>query len=101
MEHNEKTHVRALVARFVRRRWKLPLQIAGGAITMGLLMGAAVLRPEEEVSAADRARLAKVQAGGVVESLYAKSVGAPFTGAVETIAVKPGQKVRKGDLLFR
>lgn len=99
MEHNEKTHTRALVARFVRRRWKLPFQIAGGAVAMGVLMGAAVLRTDDET--ATTTRPAKLQAGGVVESLYAKSVGAPFDGAVETVSVRPGQKVKKGDLLFR
>jgi multidrug resistance efflux pump len=91
----------AVLARFIRRYWRLPAKLAGlaAAVVVLLLALPFLPRPEVKVEAANVAKPA--ESGATVESLLAKGVGAPFTGAVAAVSVKPGQVVKKNDLLFR
>lgn len=90
----------AVLARFVRRYWRLPLQVAGVTVLLLVLFAALPFlpRPTMRVEAADGRRPSST---GVVESLRAQGVGAPFEAPVERVAVEQGQAVKKGDLLFR
>lgn len=100
MEHTHGNMTLAVLARFIRRYWRVPAQVAGlSAVVMVLLIALPFLpRPEVRVEAANTPRPA--EAGATVESLFAKGVGAPFTGAIKDIRVQPGQAVKKNDLLF-
>ena len=91
----------AVLARFVRRYWRLPLQLAG---VVGFLLVLFVAlpflpRPAMRVEASDAPLRPSNTA--VVESLRARGVGATFDGPVERVTVVQGQAVKKGDLLFR
>jgi multidrug resistance efflux pump len=97
MEHSEKTAALALMARFLRMKWRLPLQICAAVVALMLLMGFSVSRRREDAGIKGPHQVVRP---GVVESLYAKSVGSPFDGQVSQVAVQPGQAVKKGELLF-
>jgi HlyD family secretion protein len=97
MEHTERDHVKALVARFVRRRWGVPLQIFAASTAAVFVLGAALLQEDDAPEPAP----APVETRGVVESLYRRPVGSRFDGTVASVAVRDGQAVKKGQLLFR
>lgn len=101
MEHTHGNLTLAVLARFIRRYWRVPAQLAGLiAVVLVLLMALPFLpRPEVRVEAATTPQA--VESNATVESLFAKGVGAPFTGAVASVSVKPGQVVKKNDVLFR
>jgi multidrug efflux pump subunit AcrA (membrane-fusion protein) len=101
MEHTQGNVTLAVLARFIRRYWRVPAKFMGMiAIVVVLLLALPFLpRPEVKVDAASAA--GPGESGATVESLYARGVGAPFTGAVALVGVKPGQVVKKNDLLFR
>jgi HlyD family secretion protein len=100
MEHIHGNVTLAVLARFIRRYWRVPAQLAGlTAIVLVLLIVLPFLpRPEARVEAASSPRAAETAA--TVESLFAKGIGAPFTGAVKEVRVTRGQAVKKNDLLF-
>ncbi|MGV3723878.1 MAG: biotin/lipoyl-binding protein [Actinomycetota bacterium] len=64
------------------------------------LWGLLGLAPPDDAPRLDRAPRV-VQASGVVVSSIAKGVGSPFSGTVESLQVKKGQRVTRGQLLFR
>ena len=101
MEHTQGNMTLAVLARFIRRYWRVPAKLVGLiAVVVLLLLALPFLpRPEVKVEAANAPKAAVT--GATVESLFAKGVGAPFSGAVEKVAVTPGQAVKKNDLLFR
>src|SRR5438105_1858097 len=96
MEHNDRQHALALIARFARRRWKVPLALTGGALTVATLMGAAALGPHQP-RMGQQVHVARAAiTAGVVESLYARIVGSSFPAPVQKLYVHEGQTVRKG-----
>lgn len=101
MEHTQGNMTLAVLARFIRRYWRMPAKVAGLAAGVVVLLLALPFlpRPEVKVEAANVSKPA--ESGATVESLFAKGIGAPFTGAVAAVSVKPGQLVKKNDLLFR
>jgi len=98
MEHKSED-TRAVVARYIRRRWKRPAQVAGGLAVATVLVGFLPFRakPQPKYSLTPGERVL----AGQVESLKSQAVGSPFGGSVVAIAVKPGQKVQQGQLLFK
>jgi len=98
MELTDKETRRVLVRRFVRRRWKLPLQIIGAALLIMMVSGYATGRKGEGVV---RKPASDLVTNGVVDSLRAKSIGSEFDGQVESLSVRAGQTVKKGQKLFR
>lgn len=103
MEHKHQVTPVGLIIRFVRRRWRVPLEITGGVILLLVLAGLAAARPGGRSTRASVAAppMGPVQTQGVVESLFAKSVGPVFEGTLQTVAVQPGQRVKRGQLLFK
>lgn len=100
MEHIHGNVTLAVLARFIRRYWRVPAQLAGlTAVVLVLLIALPFLpRPEVRLEAASSPRA--TEAAATVESLFAKGIGAPFTGAVKEVRVTAGQRVKKNDLLF-
>jgi len=103
MEHIAKHTTASVLTRYMRRRWKLPLQLMGGAVILMLLMGFGAFRGHRNaaIPADDLPTGPAPLANGVVESLYGKGVGAPYEGTIGAVLVKEGQKVRKGQVVFR
>jgi multidrug resistance efflux pump len=101
MEHREKGGTPALIARYLRRRWRLPAQIAV-MVVMGLaLMGSLPFHRKRDHAIRTGPGTGPVVVSGEVQSLYSRAVGSPFDGTVSQVAVRPGQKVRRGEVLFR
>ncbi|HEU4754336.1 MAG TPA: biotin/lipoyl-binding protein, partial [Armatimonadota bacterium] len=99
MEHTEQQEARALLARFIRRRWKVPAQVFVGSTALMFILGTAAFRGDKEPELVPTP--AAVPTGGVVESMYARGVGSVFPGSVAAVAVREGEAVKKGQLLFR
>ncbi|MFN3651223.1 MAG: HlyD family secretion protein [Armatimonadota bacterium] len=98
MEHPEKEKASHVFLRYVRRRWRVPVQAgAAGALLLGLLALAPLPFKTERVEAESTGAVTV----GQVESLRTEGVGAPFQGSIQSVAVQPGQRVKKGDLLFK
>ncbi len=101
MEHQEKEHVLAVAARYLRRRWRGPVRTGGLVLLSAGVAGVAVdrlLRPEKIEAAGHPA---PVSTTGVVESQIAKGIGAPFDARVLDVPVRKGAPVKRGDVLFR
>lgn len=101
MEHQEKDHIVAVAARYVRRRWRGPARTCGLlllSVGVGGLATDRLLRPQKIEAAGHPA---PVSATGVVESQIARGVGAPFDARVLEVPVRKGIPVKRGDVLFR
>lgn len=100
MEHRHKYGAAAVLVRFLRRRWKRPAQAAGLVVGVLGLTASAYLQP-----AAPKSRRAKppipLTEAGIVQSMRSKGVGSPLEAQLREMAVRPGQAVKKGQLLFR
>lgn len=97
MEHEHKMTTRAVVARYIKKRWKRPAQLISGGLVIGLLAGFGPFHKHEAVQPAG----GEIRVRGEVESLWSRGVGSPFDAPVQAINVREGQSVRKGELLFR
>lgn len=99
MSDERKTRLWKLVFRYIHRRWRVAAPVA--IISTAIFAGLAVMwwRSGEK----HRPPLAPAPgvAEGVVESRFAREVGAPFEGTLAAVRVRPGQRVHKGELLFR
>lgn len=100
MEHTRGNVTLAVLARFIRRYWRTPAQLMGLIAVVIVLLLALPFLPRPEVRVAAASATQPLEQGATVESLYARGVGAPFTGAVAAIGVRPGQAVKKNDFLF-
>jgi len=92
-----------VATRFVRMKWGRPLRLAGGATLLAastlLLAG---FRPlDSRIDRLDAIDTADVVIPGQVESTSYREVGSPFAGQVAKMAVRTGDEVKKGQLLFR
>src|SRR5438093_1117142 len=97
MEHRATT--RAIVARYLRRRWRRPAQ-AVAAVVIALLMigfGPFRIRASDEREAGP----GEVRVRGEVESLDSKGVGSLFDGRLLALDVRDGARVHRGQVLFR
>jgi multidrug efflux pump subunit AcrA (membrane-fusion protein) len=104
MEHIHRITPFGVAARAIRRRMRLPLKITGAVIGITVLAMLIVgFRPFDALrSRHERGTSAdQVMVKGTVESMVLQSVGSPFSGTVAAMAVREGQKVNRGDLLFR
>jgi multidrug efflux pump subunit AcrA (membrane-fusion protein) len=99
MEHNHKVTAPAVVVRFIKRKWRLPLRITGAGTALVLVLGFAPFGHKTDARNPMAGKDETVS--GVVESLSARGVGSAFDGIVEKVAVRPGQKIHRGDPLFR
>ncbi len=101
MEHEGKHATLAVVARLVRMRWRRPVkltaQVGAGAL---LAMGLVAFRPWDTQRVEAHSPERRPVESGTVESLHPHELGSLFEGAVQHIAVLPGQPVQKGQLLF-
>lgn len=98
MEHKHEMTTRAIVVRYLRRKWRTPVQVIGGVGVLALVVGFAPHR-HREASAADQPPV--LRAGAEVRSLRSTGVGSSFEGVLGQVAVHAGQAVKRGDLLFR
>ena len=102
MEHTEKTHALAVAARIIRRKWRRPARAVGfgllTATSVTLLVG---FQPFKVRRAEPQQIQGHQVVSGAVESLLVKNVGTPVGGMVEAMSIRPGQKVKRGDLLFQ
>lgn len=101
MEHTLSGDTRAVLGRFLRRKVKMPLMVTGGVAAAALLMGAVSSHHRGKVDPTAPLPMTEVPTDAKVQSLYSKSVSAPFGGTILAISVQPGQEVKKGQPLVR
>ena len=105
MEHIHPAHpgnpTLEVFRRFVKRKLHGTVgKIAGGTAIALAITGATLMLPSP-AHLASRVDVAQpVSSTGVVTSLIRKAVGSPFAGEVRTMVARPGERVRKGQLLF-
>lgn len=99
--HTESEDTRAVLGRFLRRKMKLPLKVAGCGAAAALLMGAVMPHHKKTPDFNAKASITETPTAGTIQSLYARSVGAPYSGSLLNLTVRPGQVVHQGDPLFQ
>lgn len=100
MEHKRDYGTLAVLGRFVRRRWKKPAQAAGLAAGVLGLTASVYFTPKATGTPQVKAPQPVLEQG-VVESTRTKGVGAAWEGQMRQVAVRPGDAVKKGQLLFQ
>jgi multidrug resistance efflux pump len=103
MDHTVKDPVMAVAGRFVRMRWRRPIELAAAGLAVaGVSLALAGFRPLDfGVRPAPYDPNAPLVMDGTVESLVYQDVGSPFNGRIAEMDVRSGKEVRKGELLFR
>jgi len=100
MEHTRNRETLAVLLRFIRRYWRIPAQLVGVLAMLLVLLMALPFLPRFN----GRVEAATDKSSGVnvatVKSRVSRGVGSAFSGLVASTAVRVGQRVRKGDLLF-
>lgn len=100
MEHSRTVGTPEVLARFLRRYWRLPAQLLGVLFILVLLLLALPFLPRTSVRVEASSEEPQPGVVGAVESRYARGVGPLFEGRVAATMVRVGQPVKKGDPLF-
>src|SRR5690606_33510460 len=83
----------------LRRYWRVPAQVAG-VVTIPIVLLLALPFLPDVTGRVEASSDTPPRVPGAVESLRSRGVGTPFAAPVAKIAVREGQAVKKGQLLF-
>lgn len=95
-----RAHARDVMGRLLRRKLSRPMRVAAIAAAILLVAGFAPFTFGKMRTQIAEAGSGPIVQEAMVKSLKATSIGSKFDGTIKQIHVRPGQEVKKGDVLL-